>query len=1645
MSHSAGSDQLPVAAETSKHQAAGAVAKRRPAYSCLPCKARKACCLRGKPDGCIFEVNDDTRNALSQLEEIQQLRSQVARLKAKLAELSTDDTDAAEQHKKPSQALTRRDSVGRWRDSTVTEARHAVPLARSTVPFAFVQGVFLERLVDRYAPPGPGTHQWLRSVAAETADESSSLALAIKALSMASCGAQDQDKGLQMQAHSIYTKVLRQLQHELNSPDWSTSAEVLYATMVVSLFELLIRNNSMSWLIHLNGLSRLFQHRGPANHMSGLEHETLRFFRMFGLTLCVFTRKPSFLSEPMWKSQPWAHGYPCKDMLDLLLDHVLDIPALLFQADLFRQSMAAGTMSRETAAVESKRIQFQLSHVYRRLEDWKHTWALTYPGVQEAQQHQTPYTPDSPASKFEQDEERIPLVDNALSQAVNMYYAGKLLLMRALVAFDPLTPEKSQELVALICEGVEFALQIVQDYFSALKLLFPLRVAYFTATEDGPYRPRIERCFDILATHFQVAFARVLVSSLPGFAGQVKLSTSTTPSPPNSYTTPTDGSQNSANSSLGWPGPPPDPSDTSLGVVRAYLIPDASSHLMNSPIHATVTPSKRRAQTGAYAPCGHNDRESYLENQHPRQMSRIRRTEDVTQQSVWNLVGICALATHRFRPKFAWILQLELCKADHQVNPYSPLKIAATSSEAVVPLLSPADTWPRPRRANANIRRGALLALIQHTTQHVEAELRKLHAHSAELVLGLVAQDVATGGPERGDGGADGAVVGRGRAVDVAGVRDLAARGGGGAVDLGVREGPEGPEGRQAELVGEGVDAGVAQERGAAGVGAGVARVGLELGAVTDAAWEVLVCVEVLEHAAEGVEIVVGELDGAVGVVKGGAGGGEPGAFVQVRRDARRKCAREEVRHWMVKAYSRKDVFCGGSVTSGSSSRPSPFSTPSSSPFCCSLFSISTSSAGDSRPLWSAILKLGCGGIGEGLLGTKIKQLQQGVTCDENKEPNEPPYLKRLQYKISFSSSNMHRAPAAMVSHPEPEGITINMPRDPNTLSNYNNFLTTNTAVDLKIDFEKKLLSGNVTLSLKSITQGESDEVILDTSYLDIKDVKHKGKSLKWTLGARFEPYGSPLSIKLGEKPKKDETIDLDITVSTTDQCTALQWLTPAQTSNKKHPYMFSQCQAIHARSIFPCQDTPDVKSTFDFRIQSPLQVLCSGLAKTPAAESSDGVYTFHQKVPIPSYLFAIASGDIVSSDIGPRSKVWTGPQELKGCTWELSNDTEGFIEVAEKIVYEYAWGTYNVLVLPPSFPYGGMENPIYTFATPTIISGDRQNIDVIAHELAHSWSGNLVSPASWEHFWLNEGWTTYLERRIQGAVHGEAHRDFSAIIGWKALEDSIKGYGEEHEFTRLVVDLKGKDPDDAFSTIPYEKGFVFLYYLEKLLGIQKFDKFIPHYFTKYKFKSLDSYDFKTTLLEFFASDLEANAKLEKVDWDQWFYKPGFPPKPAFDTSMVDACYKLANRWAAAYDTKIPSFDAPSSESFKPNPDDIKSWAANQTVVFLESLQRCEPPLPAAATQLLGSTYSLTESANVEITSRFYVLALRGNDKSVCTATAELLGNVGRMKFVRPLFRGLVKVDRDLAVKTFEKNRDFYHPICRGMVEKDLFGDGRGG
>lgn len=603
---------------------------------------------------------------------------------------------------------------------------------------------------------------------------------------------------------------------------------------------------------------------------------------------------------------------------------------------------------------------------------------------------------------------------------------------------------------------------------------------------------------------------------------------------------------------------------------------------------------------------------------------------------------------------------------------------------------------------------------------------------------------------------------------------------------------------------------------------------------------------------------------------------------------------------------------------------------------------------------------------------------------------------------------------------------------DYSTLSNYQSFKVNHTLLDLNLSFEESKVSGSVTFDLSSI--GDASKVIqLDTSFLDIQSIEiDDKKTTDFKIERRVEPLGSKLIINsINVLPSK---FSLKLNFNTTAGCTALQWLNDKQTSSGK-PYMFSQLEAIHARSLFPCFDTPAVKSTFTAKIKSPLPVVFSGIQ---AGNVTDDTYYFEQNVPIPAYLIGIASGDLVSAEIGPRSKVYTEPFRLNDAQWEFNGDVEKFIQAAEKIIFPYEWGTYDILINVNSYPYGGMESPNMTFATPTLIAHDKSNIDVIAHELAHSWSGNLVTNCSWNHFWLNEGWTVYLERRIVGKIHGEPTRHFSAIIGWNDLEESIKSMKNPDRFSTLVQNLNdGTDPDDAFSTVPYEKGFNLLFHLESVLGgIEEFDPFIKHYFKKFARQSLDTFQFLDTLFDFYPTK---RSTLESVDWEKWLFTPGMPDKVKFDTTLADNVYSLANKWVeqASKLTTEQEFE----KEF--NANDIKEFNANQVVLFLDTLamnEKFEWDHHQIAVTALLSIYNdqIMKSQNAEVVFRTFRLETRAKLTKYYQKLADWLGTVGRMKFVRPGYRLLNSVDRPLALATFDKFKDTYHPICKSLVKQDL-------
>lgn len=620
---------------------------------------------------------------------------------------------------------------------------------------------------------------------------------------------------------------------------------------------------------------------------------------------------------------------------------------------------------------------------------------------------------------------------------------------------------------------------------------------------------------------------------------------------------------------------------------------------------------------------------------------------------------------------------------------------------------------------------------------------------------------------------------------------------------------------------------------------------------------------------------------------------------------------------------------------------------------------------------------------------------------------------------------------------------------DPSTLSNYHKFSITEANLNLDVLFEEKIVKGTVCYKIKATKPNET-KVILDTSYLDIGKIRINGLPTKnFQIGQRKGALGSPLMIYL--PTTLNDYFDLQIQFSTTTESTALQFIDKEATDDKNAPYLFSQCQAIHARSLFPTFDTPSVKMPYKFRISSPYPCLMSGRH----VNSKDNTYEFEQPIPIPSYLVALASGDIKSAPIGPRSTIYTEGSQLKASQWEFEKDMERFIKTAESLIFNYEWSTYDALVLPSSFPYGGMENPNITFVTPTLISGDRSQVRVIAHELAHSWLGNLVTNSSWEHFWLNEGWTVYLERRIIAALaehdqqisnsgicldpnYPEKVRGFAGLTGLIDLQQSMETIKPVH--TRLVVDLKqGEDPDDSFSKVPYEKGFNFLFYLEHKLGQKKeFDPFIKYYFQKFKYKSLDSYQFIDTLYEFFVPRGKREI-LDSVDWYGWLFNEGMPPKMDFDGTFVEGCYDLASKWVKHLkgDESCSEF----SESV-----DIGNFNSSQHVLFLQCIASSLEPFHACPNLIreFVSTYPFyATNKNCEIKFQWNNLVLRfgalDEGDAIVKSFANWLGAVGRMKFVRPGYRLLLKfIGHDFAIKTFQNYKSRYHPICRSIVEKDL-------
>ncbi|GMR47947.1 hypothetical protein PMAYCL1PPCAC_18142, partial [Pristionchus mayeri] len=410
---------------------------------------------------------------------------------------------------------------------------------------------------------------------------------------------------------------------------------------------------------------------------------------------------------------------------------------------------------------------------------------------------------------------------------------------------------------------------------------------------------------------------------------------------------------------------------------------------------------------------------------------------------------------------------------------------------------------------------------------------------------------------------------------------------------------------------------------------------------------------------------------------------------------------------------------------------------------------------------------------------------------------------------------------------------------DPSSFANHLDVLIRSTKLDWKISMKDKIISGQVEHEVEAMT--ESNEVVLDARDLSVDRVLWKGEETSFKYEKMNDALGDRLSISIPSF-HKGQRGSLAISYRTSPSARALQFLSPEQTTDQKGPFLFSQCQAIHARSIVPCQDTPAVKSTYEAKVSVPAGLTCLMSAISTGKDTDgqeDWVFTFDQSIPVPSYLIAIVVGILEQREIGPRSAVWAEPSVVESAAKEFM-ETEQFIKAAEEICGEYVWKRYDLVVLPNTFPYGGMENPCCNFVTPTIITGDRSLVSVVAHEIAHSWTGNLVTTANWDHFWLNEGFTVYLERKINEKVYGKARRFFDAREGFNSLNETLKMILPEH--SKLRLNLGGIDPDDAFSSIPYEKGSSLLLWLEQeVLSEGETRQFLRDHVALFSHKAIDT------------------------------------------------------------------------------------------------------------------------------------------------------------------------------------------------------------
>jgi len=585
---------------------------------------------------------------------------------------------------------------------------------------------------------------------------------------------------------------------------------------------------------------------------------------------------------------------------------------------------------------------------------------------------------------------------------------------------------------------------------------------------------------------------------------------------------------------------------------------------------------------------------------------------------------------------------------------------------------------------------------------------------------------------------------------------------------------------------------------------------------------------------------------------------------------------------------------------------------------------------------------------------------------------------------------------------------------DWHTQSNYTDIISTHIQLDLKVDFKKKQMQGYIEHTLKKINS-DTKILSLDTRALTILKVELLNQG-KWQAGhfklaEKDSVRGSQLNIKLSESTSK-----VRVHYHSNPEASGLQWLNPEQTAGKKYPFMFSQSQAIHARSWMPIQDTPAMRVTYSAKITTDKSMRPVMSANNNPKRSADGVYHFEMPQAIPPYLIAIAAGDIHHKAMSKQTAIYSEKEYLDAAAKEFE-DTQAMIDVTEKMYGPYRWNQYDLLILPPSFPFGGMENPRLSFITPTVLAGDKSLVSLIAHELAHSWSGNLVTNATWRDLWLNEGFTSYVENRIMEEVFGRERALMEQALSTQGLIAELKELPEGD--TILHVEIEGRDPDDAFSGVPYTKGQLFLIFLEEKFGREKFDAFVRQHFEQHAFQSLDTQSFVTFLNDNLINKYPGIVSDKEIN--EWIFAaqlPSYSPNPtsdAFSNVQKNIDGWMSNNKALA--------DVPTS-----------NWTVHEWLYFLNNLPQ---DISLEKMAELDKAYNLTASTNNEIAHAWLLLSIKRQYAAVNDRLQDYLITIGRRKLIVPLYQELAKrkTSREFAVKAYKIARPGYHPLAQGTVD----------